>query len=127
MNKFPKDDVIHGLLWNFLSEIVCAGSSGNIAKNNFQNLLASISSRQLSLSTSFFQIPNSLSENFESYIKSCNTKNVTSEDLLDSSYVSKITSESIASSLFNNLDFSKAMSLIGLSPTQYKTNSLKHV
>ncbi|VVC44647.1 Hypothetical protein CINCED_3A015549 [Cinara cedri] len=127
MNKFPKDDVTHRLLWNFLSEIVCAGSSGNIAKNNFQNLLASISSRQLSLSTSFFQIPNSVSENFESYIKSCNTKNVTSEDILDTSDVSKITSESMASSLFNNLDFSKAMFLIGLSPTQYKTNSLKHV
>lgn len=125
-NKFPKDDVTHRLLWNFLSEIVCTGNSVNTAKNDLQNLISSISSRQLSLSTSFFQIPNSVSENLESYLKSCNTKTVTSEDLPDSD-VSNITSESIASSLFNTLDFSKAMSLIGLSPTQYKTNSLTHI
>lgn len=126
-NKFPKDDVTHRLLWNFLSEIVCNGSSGDTAKNNLHNLIALISSRQLSLSTSFYQIPNVVSEHLESYLKSCNTKTVTSEELPDTSDVSNITSESIASTLFNTLDFSKAMSLIGLSPKQYQTNSLTHV
>lgn len=126
-NKFPKDDVTHKLLWNFLSEIICAGSSGDTAKNNLRNLIALISSRQLSLSTSFYQIPNSVSKPLESYLKSCNTKTATSEELPDTSDVSNITSESIASTLFNTLDFSKAMSLIGLSPTQYQTNSLTHV
>lgn len=125
MDKFPKDDTLHKLLWKFLSEIVCAGSSGDTSKNNLQNLIAVISSRQLL--TSCFHTPNALSEHLESYLKSCNTKKYTSEDVPTTSAVSNITSDSIARSLFNDLDFSKAMSLIGLSPSRYQTDQLKQV
>lgn len=127
IDKFPKDDTIHRFLWNFLSEIVCTGSSGDTAKNNLQHLVAIISSRQLSLSTSCFQTPNSLSEHLESYLKSCSANNLASEEVPTTSDKSNITSESIASSLFNDLDFSKAMSLIGLSPSRYQTDPLKQV
>jgi len=121
-DKFPKDDTIHRLLWNFLSEIVSTGSSSDSAKNHLQNLIAVISSRQLSLSASCFKTPNALSEHLMSYLKSCST-NTTTEDVPTTSDASSITSESIASSLFNDLDFSKAMSLIGLS--RYQTDPLK--
>jgi len=125
MDKFPKDDTIHRFLWNFLSEIVCIGSSGDTAKNNLQNLIAVISSRQLLLSTSSFQTSNPLIEHLESYLQSCNAKKLTLEDVPTTSDCSNITSASIASSLFNDLDFSKAMSLIGLSPSRYQTDPLK--
>lgn len=125
MDKFPKDDTIRRLLWNFLSEIVCTGSSGNTAKNNLQNLMAVISSRQLSFSMSCFRSPNALSEHLEAYLKSCNAKTLTLKDTPTTSNVSNITSESIASSLFNDLDFSKAMSLIGLPSSRYQTDILK--
>lgn len=124
-DKFPEDDTIHKSLWNFLSEIVCTGSSGDTAKNHLQHLISIISSRQLSMSTSCFQTSNSLSEHLESYLKSCSANNLASEEMPTTSDVSKITSESIASSLFNELDFSKAMSLIGLSPSRYQTDRLK--
>ncbi|CAH1732966.1 MPN domain-containing protein isoform X1 [Aphis gossypii] len=125
MDKFPKDDTIHRFLWNFLSEIVCIGSSGDTAKNNLQNLIAVISSRQLLLSTSSFQTSNPLIEHLESYLQSCNANKLTLEDVPTTSDCSNITSASIASSLFNDLDFSKAMSLIGLSPSRYQTDPLK--
>ncbi|XP_025425558.1 MPN domain-containing protein isoform X2 [Sipha flava] len=124
-DKFPEDDTIHKSLWNFLSEIVCTGSSGDSAKNNLQHLISIISSRQLLLSTSCFQTHSSLSEHLESHLKSCNANNLASNEMPTTSDASKITSESIASSLFNDLDFSKAMSLIGLSPSRYQTNPLK--
>lgn len=127
MDKFPKDDTVHRFLWNFLSEIVCTGSSGDSAKNNLQYLIAIISSRQLLLSTSCFQTPNSLSDYLESYLKSCSATSLKSDDVPTTSDTSNITSASIASSLFNDLDFSKAMSLIGLSPSRYQTDSLKQV
>lgn len=85
--------------------------------------MAVISSRQLSLSKSRFQTPNALSEHLEAYLKSCNSKTLSLEDYTSST--SNITSESIASSLFNGLDFSKAMSLIGLTSSRYQTNPLK--
>lgn len=127
MDKFPKDETIHKLLWSFLSEIVCAGSSGSTTKNNLRNLIAVISSRQLSLSTLCFKTPNASSEHLESYLKTCTTNTLATEDLPTTSDASSITSESIASSLFNDLDFSKAMSLIGLSPSRYQTDSVKQV
>lgn len=116
MDKFPKDDTIHRFLWNFLSEIVCAGSSGDTVKDNLQNLISVISSRQFSQSTCF-QTSN---DHLESCMKSCNTDDLTFEEVPTTS---TITSESIASSLFNGLDFSKAMYLIGLS--RYQTDPLK--
>lgn len=119
MDKFPKDDTIYRFLWNFLSEIVCAGSSGDTVKENLQNLISVISSRQFSQSTCF-QTPNVLSDHLESCMKTCNTDNLTFEEVPTTS---TITSESIASSLFNGIDFSKAMYLIGLS--RYQTDSLK--
>lgn len=125
MDKFPKDDSVHRLLWNFLSELVCAGSSGDIAKSNLQNLISAISSRQFPFSTSRFQLPNALSEHLESYLKSCHANKLTLEDIPTTSDTSNITSASIASSLFNDLEFSKAMSLIGLSPSRYQTDPLK--
>lgn len=124
MDKFPKDDTIHQLLWNYLSEIVCADSSDDTAKNSLENLIAVISSHRILLSTSFqHQTPKALFEHLESYLKSCHSKTLISENVPTTSDVSNITSESIASSLFHDLDFSKAMSLIGLS--RYQTDPLK--
>lgn len=82
-----------------------------------------ISSPQLLQTKTRFQTPDSLSEHLKAYLKSCNSETLTLKDV--SASRSFITSESIASSLFNDLDFSKAMSLIGLTSSNYQTDPLK--
>lgn len=104
---------MQNLLWNFLSEIVSSGSKSDSTRNNLQSLIDAISAQKLFLSSSCFK-------HLDSFLKSSNTKSVTLDDIPTSNYISNITSESIASSLFNDLDFSKTMSLIGLS--RYKTD-----
>jgi len=127
MDKFPKDDRIHSLLWNFLSEMVRPDtSSEEINTHNFQKLVSFISSyRQPSLSaTPCFKTTNALFEHLDSYLKLCKSNNITSDEVpITTSTSSNITSESIASCLFHDLDFAKAMSLIGLS--NYQTDLLK--
>lgn len=126
MDKFPKDETIHKLLWNFLSDIVRTGSSDNTNKHHFENLVSFISScGQQSLSKRLcFKTTNALFENLDSYLKLCKSNGISSDDVpITTSTSSSITSESIASCLFHDLNFAKAMSLIGL--PNYQTNLLK--
>lgn len=128
-DKFPKDDKIHRFLWNFLSEIISIGSSGDTLKNNLQNLLLAIIPSQFLTTSSSLCIPsNTVSQQLvDSHNKFNNTKKSITQDtpLLNAS--SSITSESIASSLFHNLEFSKAMSLIGLSLSRNQTSPLTQI